>query len=1303
MSLDAFLPVIRTWFQETLGSPTVPQREGWPRILAGEHALIAAPTGSGKTLAAFLAGIDALLREPALPDETRVLYVSPLKALGNDVQKNLLRPLAELREREPSLPEVRVLVRSGDTPQRERAAITRTPPHVLVTTPESLYILLTSDGGRNVLRTVRTVIVDEIHAVAGDKRGAHLALSLERLAALAGEVQRIGLSATQRPIEEVARFLGGVGREVHVVDAGHARELDLALEIPGSPLETVCSHETWGEVYERMAALIAEHRTTLVFVNTRKLAERVSARLADLLGPEAVTSHHGSLARERRLEAEQRLKDGQLRALVATASLELGIDVGEVDLVCQVGSTRRISTFLQRIGRAGHGVGRLPKGRLFPLTREELIEGAALLQAVRAGELDRIELARGALDILAQQLVASCVPDAWETDALYALARRAWPYRDLARADFEAALDLHTQGRIGLLHRDQVQGRIRGTKRARLPAITSGGAIPDNADYRVLEEPNGTLVGTVNEDFAIESSQGDVFQLGTTSWRILKLEPGVLRVANAEGAPPSLPFWLGEAPARSDELSAAASALREACPEGPEGVAWLVERCGIPAGAAEQIVEFLATARAELGCLPGQARLVAERFFDESGGTQLVIHSPFGSRVNRAFGLALRKRFCRSFGFELQAAADEEAIILSLGVVHSFPLEEVFDYLKSPTAREVLIQALLAAPIFTTRWRWNVTRSLVVPRFRGGKKVPSPLLRMRATDALVAAFPQAEACFETLPPGDLEVPDHLLVQQTIEDCLHEALDVDGFLRLIQGLESGAIERVAIDRPEPSIAALAILSARPYAFLDDAPLEERRVQAVSRRRGLKAEAQDTIGALDPRAIARVREEAWPDPQDAEEVHEALCWMGYVTPAEAPGWAEWLEELRAAGRARLEPGPGGEPRWLAAEMSRDPLDLWRGRMEALGPIESDALELFALEREGVVMRVRYEGRQGWCHRRLLARIQRYTLDELRREIEPVSAAAFWRFLATWQHAAPGSQLEGPEGTYEVLRQLAGFEVPAAEWEKSVLKARVRDYRPAYLDELTLSGRVVWGRLWGSGAAPVRATPICLVPREDFELWLGLASASAPTSPEEVLGAAGEVLRALSERGAQFALDLKRRAELLPEPFERALAELIGRGLVTCDSFAGLRGLLRPPSQRARELACAGRWARFREEPLPEPDPEDVARALLRRTGVVFKRTLARESLAMPWRDLFRALRRMELRGEVRGGRFVAGFSGEQFALPRAVSLLRKVRREESAPLSVAAADPLNLEGVLTPSPRVARTVKRKVEVAGAAPRG
>lgn len=1383
--LGRFHPAVAGWFSRSFPAPTPAQAAAWPLIRAGRSTLVAAPTGSGKTLTAFLAAIDGLvqqgLAEDGLADATRVLYVSPLKALSNDIHINLEEPLAGItaelaRLGLPAL-EIRTAVRTGDTPQAERNAMRKRVPHILVTTPESLYVLLGSASGREMLADVQSVIVDEIHAIAGNKRGSHLALSLERLEALCNRpLVRVGLSATQKPIDAVARFLVGVERPCEIVDIGHGRARDLALEVPPVPLEAVMSNDAWALVYDRLAALAGEHRTTLVFVNTRRLAERTTRHLAERLGAEVVAAHHGSLAREQRLSAEQKLKRGELRVLVATASLELGIDIGDVELVCQLGSPRSISAFLQRVGRAGHQVAGVSKGRLFPSSRDDLIECAALLDAVRRGELDTLKIPHAPLDVLAQQIVAEVACREWEEEALLQLFRRAMPYAAVDDATFQALLRMLAEGyttrhgtRGAYLHRDLATRSLRGRRGGRLTALTSGGTIADNADYAVLLEPQGLNIGTVNEDFAVESLAGDVFQLGNTSYRILKIESGRVRVEDAQGMPPSIPFWLGEAPGRSDELSFAVARLRDEIDRRlAEGAAvgrvdlspaidWLTGTLGLAETAARQIVEYLARARSALGALPTQQRLVMERFFDESGGTQLVIHSPYGSRINRAWGLALRKRFCRTFNFELQAAATEDAIILSLSTSHSFPLAEVWRYLHSASAEQVLIQALLDAPLFGVRWRWIATTALALPRMAGGRKVAPQLQRMKSDDLLATVFPDQVACLENIV-GEREIPDHPLVRQTLDDCLHEAMDSEGWLALLRRMEGGEVELLARDLPAPSPLAMETLGARPYAFLDDAPLEERRTQAVLARRWSDPESADDLGALDPEAIAAVREEAWPEARSADELHEALTALGCIVEAETaaqPQWSEWLAELARGGRAtRMEvahdrvlwlplerlmllravypqapfqphlEAPGGYDQPIEEEAAL--VELIRARLSGFGPLpvaliarplalpaSAVAAALVRLESQGYVMRGRFSAgavEEEWCERHLLARIHRYTVKRLRREIEPVERVDFMRFLADWQHLSVTTRMQGREALATVVEQLEGFQAAAAAWEADLLPARLKDYGGTWLDELCRSGRIVWTRLAGrlrASGGPVRGTPIVLLPRRQLPTWYALASdAPAP----ELSSRAQRVFECLNAQGALFFDELQHDAHLLRSELEDALGELVAVGLVNADSFAGLRALLAPASKRSRTarrsrggafiggMDDAGRWALVRksgageEARTPAFDAEaleHIARVLLRRYGVVCWRLLAREADWLPpWRDLLRVYHRLEARGEIRGGRFVAAVAGEQFALPEALGLLREVRKRPltGEMLAVSAVDPFNQLGTLLPGSRV-----------------
>jgi ATP-dependent Lhr-like helicase len=1405
MPAEMFHPVIAAWFAERFEAPTDAQARSWPAIVGGEHALVAAPTGSGKTLAAFLASIDSLFRQAvdkSLPDETQVVYVSPLKALSNDIHRNLQVPLAEIREAavaaglDPN--EIRVAVRTGDTPPSERQKMVRKAPHILVTTPESLYLVLTSPKSREILRNVRTVIVDEIHALARDKRGSHLTLSLARLDELCGSRPiRIGLSATQRPIDEIARFLVGAdnvdsaGRpKCRIIDTGHVRELDLAVEVPPSELSAVCPHETWQEIYARLSELIREHRSTLVFVNTRRLAERVTHYLEEQLGEGHVASHHGSLSKEIRLRAEERLKAGELRAIVATASLELGIDIGYIDLVCQIGSPRSIATFLQRVGRAGHALGRIPKGRLFALTRDELLESLALVRAVRRGRLDQVKMPVAPLDILAQQIVAAVASDDWNEDDLYAMCRGAWPYRDLARSEFDEVVEMLSSGvapgsRTGAyLHRDRINHRLRARRSARIAAVTSGGAIPEMADYRVVTEGERTFVGTLNEDFAIESQAGNVFQLGNSSWRIVHVRGGEVTVRDAHGAPATVPFWLGEAPARTAELSSELSELREEIWRECEvesqnepspspslkgrGIQWLQRETGADDWASQQAVNYVAAQGAAVGLIPTQREVLFERFFDESGGMELVIHAPFGARINRAWGLALRKCFCRTFDFELQASADDNGIVLSIGPQHSFPLEQMFGLLDSKIAYDVLVQAALAVPMFLVRWRWNVTRALAVLRQRGGKKVPPHLQRFRADDLLTAVFPMQTACFEHRT-GDLVPPDHPMVRQTIRDCMFEAMDLEGWLDVLKDIEAGRISLVARDTREPSPFSHQLINANVYTFLDDAPLEERRARAVAVRRSYRPEDVRDLGRLDPEAIAQVRSDAWPVVRDAEELHDTLLSIGALPEGDGAAWRGFFDELASEGRVVRRQVANGPMLWIAVEQwpavnsalhlvdvappatvpesLRNEVTLEearkllvRGRLEITGPTTAQRvaaelgmdlahvqIALEQLELAGVVMRGRFTDEAGppsrggpsdvpqveesparlagpteWCERRLLARIHRLTLDGLRRQVAPVDAAAFMRFLLAHHEIASESRPSGLGGVQRAIAQLEGIEAAVGAWEHDLLPART-NYESQWLDQLFASGEAVWGRLQpprlsddSRGQVLTRVSPISLVNRANLA-WV------LPPEREAPIGFARwdaqAVYEALRNHGALFFNDLLAVTKLLPSQLEDAIRELAALGLVTSDGFAAVRSLSSKSKHvgrrrlRARKAAYSqgGRWSRFPpfvQEVSVEERAERWAWLLLRRYGVIVRDLLARESAAPAWRELLPIYRRLEMRGEIRGGRFVGGVAGEQFALPEAVEQLRKHRDEPFGEnwSVISAVDPLNLVGIVSRDMRV-----------------
>ncbi|HET9180448.1 MAG TPA: DEAD/DEAH box helicase [Terriglobia bacterium] len=1397
-------PLVRDWFVERFGAPSEPQEQGWPHIIAGRDVLISSPTGSGKTLAAFLACIDRLVRQGTdggLPDHVAVLYVSPLKALGNDIHKNLEIPLRGITDlaarRGVALAEIRAAVRSGDTLAPERRAMLKNPPQILVTTPESLYILLTAEKSRAILRQVETVIVDEIHAVADDKRGAHLALSLERLDALVRAANpgrpapiRIGLSATQKPIEEVARFLAGAERPMpEIVDVGHRRAMDLAVDVPAGELGPIATEEMWGDVYHRISELAFQHRSTLVFVNTRRLVERLAHHLAERLGEEAVAAHHGSLSRKIRLEAERRLKSGEARVMVATASLELGIDIGMVDLVCQISSPRSIGVALQRIGRAGHWRGAVPKGRLFAMTRDDLVECAALVRAIRQGDLDRLEIPVAPLDILAQQIVAMCACEEWKEDELFLLVRRAYPYARLSRRDFDEMIAMLSEGisarrgrHAALLFRDRINGRVRGRRGSRLAAITGGGAIPDSALFSVVSMPEGTVVGTVDEDFAVESMAGDIMLLGNTSWCIRRVEAARSRllVEDAHGAAPNVPFWRGEAPSRTAELSAQVAGLREAVagmaanPAGAGGsqggaIDWLKRECGLDELGAGQLIAYLRAGQSVLGVVPSQRVVVAERFFDEAGGMQLILHAPFGGRINKAWGLVLRKRFCRSFNFELQAAATDNGLNISLGEQHSFPLADVFRFLDVQSVEAVLQQAVLASPIFNNRWRWNASRSLALQRFRQGHKVPIYIQRMQADDLLAAVFPEAAACQENIV-GDIHIPDHPLVREVMKDALTEAMDIDGLKRLLGDISSGAIECRAIDTPAPSAFSHEILNANPYAFLDDAPLEERRARAVELRRVLPESIAREVGRLDSAAIEQVCREAWPDVRDADELADALQTLvalpeNFVAPEGGPvaeAWGAYFAELKTTGRAMRATCQGAH-HWVAAEKSmtfqsifpgsqfdgaacgiEDPAPsgedaLWelaRGWMGHLGPVSANGLAqmlglppqeieqaLLRLEASGSILRGQFTacGVEEWCDRRLLARIHRLTLGTLRSQIAPVTPSQFMRWLLRWQHLAPGTQAHGERGLLEVLRQLQGFEVPASSWETQILAPRVAGYDPQLLDRLCLTGAVGWGRMSPHPAilahaevsegreadyhrvVPSSVAPIAFFLRDEAD-WVGLDGPQQGRGKEALSPAGRRVLEFLEQRGASFFADIVRGSGRLKSEVETALWELVAAGRVTADGFDNLRALIDPKrrSGQGRGRATRPRHSTGRWSLLPDQAPdrlralESVCKALLERYGVVFRDLTARESFPLKWRELLQVFRRMEDRGEVRGGRFVDGFLGEQFGLPIAVESLRAMRKTlpSGEIVFLSASDPLNLVGIVVPGERVPALSKQQI---------
>jgi ATP-dependent Lhr-like helicase len=1245
-------------------------------------------------------------------------------------------------------------------------------------------------------------------------------------------LQRIGLSATQKPIEMVANYLVGNSSAIdgtadcEIVDAGFLREIEVNIEVPGSPLSALMSNEVWDELYERLVQLILSHDTTLVFVNTRRLSERLALALSERLGEGLVCSHHGSMSKDRRHAAEQRLKAGDLKVLVATASMELGIDIGSVDLVVQFSSPKSIATFLQRVGRSGHSIHGTPKGILFPLTRDDLVESSALLHSIHLGELDRIVMPEKPLDILSQQIVAELsspamlseeAAEGWSVNDLYDLFKNAYPYRDLSRAEFDELVRMLAEGystrrgRRGThIHLDEINNRVRARRGSNLIALTNGGAIPDMFDYQVVLDPEDTVVGTLNEDFALEALPGDVFTLGTHSWQMLRIDGLKVRVRDAQGMQPTIPFWFGEGLGRTVELSQSVSRLKHTVAEllindsANAAVQWLVDEIHLPRGAATQLIEYLQSGMNALGAMPTRETIVMERFFDEVGDMHVVIHSPFGSRLNRGWGLALRKRFCKSFNFELQAAANEDSIVISLGSVHSFPLDDVFRYLQSATVKDVLIQALLDAPMFEVRWRWNATRSLAIQRNRSGKRVPPQFQRMDAEDLVAHVFPDQIACQENLT-GRRDVPNHPLVNQTINDCLTEAMDIDELEVLIQQIENLELELLAKDLTEPSPFAQEIINARPYAFLDDAPFEERRTNAIKNRSWADPATTKDLSLLDSDAIERVKGEAWPYVNSADELHDAVFSAGYMTAAEfsAKEYESLALPLVENGRLycitlassclKLWVATESIPKLMAvfpellpeitlpdflASQEWEPehalRELVRGRLECLGPITSSRIAseldlnpakidaaLVALEVEGFVFQGVFSPaakhnsqaqspEQEWCERRLLQRIHRYTIDSHRQSIKPVSLETYTKFLfQRHQLVEVGNAdsetplaLDGQTQLQNTLTLLDGVSVPAGSWEADIYPSRISNYDPSWLDVMCISGRVTWGRyslpsalktgfVKSRSSAPVKSTPITLASRHNLDIWQALANAQKPSDQViEFSSCAARIERDLDSHGASFFADIQTRTGLLKVQIEEGLAELVNGGRVTSDSFTGLRALLtpdkkKPSNHRKRHRTAmfgvedAGRWSLLNTFAVLAPhspsrhweilDEEQIDRLIsvyLQRWGVICRSLMEREAFAPPWRVLVAKLRRLELQGIVRGGRFVSGVGGEQFAYSETVGDLRKLNNASSTKNKLAyhclsATDPLNLLNLLLPNRKLSRIASNRVLYQGGVP--
>ncbi|MDR3612054.1 MAG: DEAD/DEAH box helicase [Candidatus Obscuribacterales bacterium] len=1418
-------PIVSDWFIKKFGSPTEPQERGWPSILSGRNTLISAPTGSGKTFAAFLSCIDKLVRKALdgqLTDQLEVIYVSPLKALSNDVQKNLAGPLAEIqalaRHRGLNMAEIRTFVRTGDTLNIDRQKMLRKPPHILVTTPESLYLLLTADKTRKLLTHVETIIVDEIHAVVDDKRGTHLAVTLERLDSVTEKKPiRIGLSATQKPIELVANFLVGNSDSMpDIVTIDSRRVLDIAVEVPSMPLQSVATDELREEAYSRIIELVIQHRSTLVFVNTRKQAENVANILGRRLGKDLVAAHHGSLSRKIRLDAEQALKNGEIKVLVATSSLELGIDIGNIDLVCQISSPRAISAAVQRIGRAGHWRGAIPKGRLFPTTVEDLFECAALIKAIKEGELDRLAAPYEPLDILAQQIVAMCASGQWYEEDLFLTIKNAYPYKDLSREKFESVLIMLSEGiessrrRWGAhIMRDQINGVLRARRGGRLAAIMGGGAIPESGLFQVVVDPEAIVVGTLDEDFAIESAIGDVFLLGNTSWRIKEIQArdSKVVVVDAHGEPPNVPFWLGEGAGRTIELSTHVSQLRHLIDVATANmniyiatqslsddllvfVQLLKENYGVNQFAAEQLIQHVVCGRSVLRAVPILSHVIVERLSGFTSGSCLIIHAPFGNRINRAWALAIRKTIMSGFGFQLQTAVTDNGICIGLTEQQRLPADSLLTYLAPDDLTRILELSAVQSPAFVTRFRWDAVRALVLSRFSGGHKVPPNIQRIRANDLLSHIFVQFGEHQILAANAKPEIPVHPLIDEVMKDVMTEWMDAAGLEKILTDLKSKAIAFSCVETAIPSSFSNEIINANANAFLDDAPPAERRLRAVSSILSLPDAIVKEFGGLDQETINAVCGEIWPDIRNADELHDYLetvialpLDLTMVAKATADDiWGDYYDQLQAESRAttaqveeklfyvateRLEQFKVVYPHCLvlhpvplfnpSAQNLSDFTSILKrivsGWMQHLGPTTAQKLAdflriaprdvdlaLLALKKDRSLVKGKFsrqfieslkelsetefnaDENVEWCNRLLLERIHRMTMAVMRKHVEAVSAQQYMNWLAHFQHVMPGALLSGERGTLEVLKQLQGYEAPANVWENGILAKRIIDYSPRFLDKLCLNGAVGWGRLSphpalsaalspeGASAqrriTPASNSPVTFFVREDAD-WMAIKHPELEgTSNQALSSQAIAVKQFLEQRGASFFVDIVRGNTLLKSEVEMALWELVSAGLVTADGFDNLRALIDPKRRNGqgrgkRPRDVSGRWSLLYTNVAHDQTKmiEATCKMLLNRYGVVFRDLLARESLTIPWRALLQSFRLMEARGEIRGGRFVQGFVGEQFALPAALDSLRLDRFKQPAlsNITLAASDPLNLQGIILPGPRIAALAGKHIVVA------